>query len=173
MEILYIWNGKNELSQQRKDCMERVHNLYPECTFTCLTNSSPLPFLFPVPWDKSLREVATFFSISEIPKQWDNFMAFSDWYRFYYLINHPDTLYLDTDCKLNVRYDFESKGNLIYPENEIFLLYAPSNGIFAKMKLLLERYALLKCYGTLLGIRAYLQGKDFTEILDESVYSHI
>jgi hypothetical protein len=173
IDILYIWNGKNELPDNRIICIENTHNVYPDCTYHCLTNKTPLPFLEPISWDDEMLKVASFFAIDNIPKQWEDFMTFSDWYRFYHLINHPNTLYLDTDCKINKMYDFESRGKLIYPQNEIFLLYSPINGSFAKIKPLLDHYASTGYHGKLLGVNLYFRNKDFTEILDKSIYEHI
>lgn len=59
------------------------------------------------------------------PYEWLNPMCFSDWARFWFLAGHPNTLYLDTDCRMKARFEFEHHKEFVRGEGDIHLLYAP------------------------------------------------
>lgn len=173
MKILYIWNGKDKLNGMRNNCIEETRALYPDADYYCVTEDNEImPFAKKISWSKEKNKLKKFYGLKTFPKQWKNFITFSDWYRFYFLINNPNTLFLDTDCKMVKYFDFENEEKVIYAEQEICLLYAPKNNSFNAMKLTLERHIELKCYGNLLGTCMYIKNQMNSKVLDASYYNH-
>lgn len=173
MNILHIWKGDREISRDRISTIEQVHELYPDANFLLLTNGNPLlPYQKIINWEEEKERMIKFYNLSFFPTQWNEYMAFSDWYRFYYLINNPNTLFLDTDCRMLKHFDFEKEDKIIYTYNEICLLYSPSNNSFGNLKKILDRYIELKLYGLLVSLSLHIENQSFTKNLDNSYFKH-
>lgn len=173
MNILHIWEGKNEMEKERVDAIAKTHVLYPDSKFLFMTKGTSIfDYQIILNWEKEKRKMLKFYGLSSLPKEWESYMPFSDWFRFYFLINNPGTLFLDTDCWMNNRFDFENQDRIINPENEICLLYAPKNNSFLGMKKILDRHIELKCFGILLGLCGYLKKNMNSLQIDPIYFSH-
>lgn len=127
MHILYIWDGRYALPENRRAAIEATLSLYPEARASCITRLKHFvsdQFEI-IPWDDILFQMMNHFGFRSIPYKWMDPVTFSDWARFWYLGNNGDTLYLDTDCKMLKRYAFEKEFKAIYSPGNICLLYAP------------------------------------------------
>ena len=125
MDIVYCWEGLRDLPEDRAEAIASTMNLYPDANFLCITK---LHHFFSdrfqvISWDSVMQEMKAHFKFKEIPYGWNGYMCFSDWARFWYLGNHGDTLYLDTDAKMLKRFEFGDK--VVCPKREICLLYCP------------------------------------------------
>lgn len=138
MKILYVWDGRRELPPQRNACVSAALSLYPDAEFACITMSSSFysAAIKVIPWDMVKAQLSAFLGVPKDAYAWHDPMCFSDWARFWFLANNPDTLYLDTDCRMKARFDFRDR-----PMHAgIFLLYthAGSDGS-ALMRMLKAR----------------------------------
>jgi len=94
VNVLFIWFGKLEpIYGWRDTCIRRAKELYPEANFKCITNLKEFYGMELINADElcSQMELEGYYSDT------DNFMALSDEMRFYWLANHKNTLYMDTD----------------------------------------------------------------------------
>lgn len=142
MKILYIWHGERHLPESRAQAIAATMNLYPDAEYFCITT---LGHFFSdafkvISWDYVMDCMLRSFDFQERPYRWNEYMCFSDWARFWYLGNHGDTLYLDTDAQMLKRYEFGGD-KVIYPEREICLLYSPASEARIKLLDLLEQRA--------------------------------
>lgn len=102
-------------------------DLYPEADYFCITRlkhfiSDQFQVIL---WEDVLFQMLNHFGFREVPYQWMDPVTFSDWARFWWLGEHEETLYLDTDCKMLQRYSFEKEPQVIYSPGNICLLYSP------------------------------------------------
>lgn len=116
-------------------------DLYPNADYFCITR---LKFFISerftlISWDDLLMRMADHFGFNEIPYGWHDPMTFSDWARFYYLAYNPDTLYLDTDCKMTEKYFFETERKFIHSPGNICLLYSPNQTAMHPLEMIRER----------------------------------
>jgi hypothetical protein len=110
------------MSPSRKACVASALSLYPDARPLCITRASSFysPAFKVIPWDSVMGQLAAFLRVPKDAYAWTDPMCFSDWARFWFLAHNPDTLYLDTDCRLKARFDFKDR-----PMHAgIFLLYA-------------------------------------------------
>ncbi len=152
MKILFIWEGTKDLPKSRAEAIAETMNLYPEAEYYCITK---MHHFFSdkfkvIPWMVVMEEMMLFFGFQTIPYEWNRYMCFSDWARFWYLGNNADTLYLDTDCRMLKRYDFANEWRILYPEGNICILYSPDNAKGERLLALLDEQA-RKHVGLLLG----------------------
>jgi hypothetical protein len=133
MKILYVWDGKRDLPQARKACVHSTACLYPDAEIFCITKASEFLGYRVISWDRLKAQMAAFLGVPKDTYAWNDPMTFADWARFYFLAMNPGTLYLDTDCRMKQRYDFQRP-----TQAGVFLLYVPPlfNGLplLAKLK---------------------------------------
>lgn len=151
MNLLYIWDGRNALPESRRKAIEATLGLYPEARCFCITRlKSFVSNRFEIlDWDSLLLRMADHFGFKETPYRWQDPMTFSDWARFYHLAYNPDTLYLDTDCQMLLRYAFDIENKVIHSPNNICLVYSPNN---SKAMNILELLRDRKHVGTLMDL---------------------
>jgi hypothetical protein len=127
LKILYIWDGRDSLPESRREAIEATLELYPDAEYSCITrNKHFVSDQFSIiPWDEILFQMLNHFGLRNVPYRWLEPMTFSDWARFWHLSHTPDTLYLDTDCRMLTRYDFQAQGKAMYSPGNICLLYTP------------------------------------------------
>lgn len=128
MNLLFIWDGAKDLPAERLENINACLTLYPDTTYYCITR---LPFFCSdkiniISWDKYEQEISDHF---KYPKTFPNLFIFTEWARFWFLANNPNTLYIDTDVKLLQYYDYESSDKYIHTDFDINLLYSPKQGM--------------------------------------------
>lgn len=137
MRILYVWD-KPEIPDTRKACVTGTLSLYPDAEAFCITKAPKFMGMKVIPWMEVLGKMKAFFGFQKTPYAWNNPMCFSDWARFWFLANNDNTLYLDTDCRMKARFDFETNGAFVQSDGNICLLYAPKgwngNSLLLKLK---------------------------------------
>lgn len=154
MNLLFIWDGRRDLPPERKAAVQSALSLYPDAQAFCITKQSEFLGMKVVPWENIKAQISAFLAIPRDPYAWLDPMTFADWARFWFLAQHPNTLYLDTDCRMKARYDFETHGRNM--RAGIFLLYANvgSDGL-SLLRMLKERAQhrinLLNDFGPKLG----------------------
>jgi len=174
MKILYIWDGLREpLPKDREECISATRAIYPNAKYACITKLNFFLEGFEViSWDDVLHQMVKDFNLSEVPRSWNRFMEFSDWARFWYLANNPNTMYSDTDCQMLKYFDFEKQIKFIYPKKEIFLLYSPQSGM-GKNSMELLKYTLSKnITGLLLPIYTRLDKVPWATKIPDEYVSH-
>ncbi len=129
MKVLYIWDGRHTLPDNRKAAVKATLDIYPEAECICISQfpefySSRFTML---DWFDIKDKMKAFLGLSATPYAWNHYMAFSDWARFWFLGHNPGSLYLDTDAKMLKRYDFDREHKALYSENNICALYSPAN----------------------------------------------
>jgi hypothetical protein len=154
MNLLFVWDGKREIPQDRKACVQSALSLYPDAKAFCITKQSEFMGMTVVPWENAKGQMAAFLRIPKDTYAWNDPMTFADWARFWFLAQNPNTLYLDTDCRMKARYDFETHGRDTHAG--IFLLYAnAANEGLSILRMLRERAEqrvnLLNDFGEKLG----------------------
>lgn len=87
MNILFIWSY-GPLDVWRDKCVKRAMKIYPKANFICITADSEFYGMATVPFEHWIEKY-------NIPMS--DMMGLSDYIRFDYLSENPDTLYLDTD----------------------------------------------------------------------------
>lgn len=154
MKILYIWD-KAEIPLARQACVKGTLSLYPDAEVYCITKAKIFPGMKVIPWEEMLGKMKAFLGLKRTPYAWHNPICFSDWARFFFLAHNPNTLYLDTDCRLKARFDFETHAGAVHAG--IFLLYAHYDGL-PLLRMLKDRASqrvnLLNDFGDKLGWEA-------------------
>lgn len=97
--ILIIWDGERKLDPFRLECIARAKEIYPNVKMSCITKDIDL---LPKTIDKYL---AWDEMLAKIWEKWcvrtKDITAMSDFFRYYYLSEHPHTLYIDTDVYIH------------------------------------------------------------------------
>jgi hypothetical protein len=142
MKILFIWDGAHRFPDQRLIAVARCVKRYSDAELYCISKQ---PVFFSkdfkvIDWQEAKGGIIQMFG-SDISGRLDvGYMAFTDWARFWFLINNPGTLYLDTDIELLDEYPFKDSEKIVIPEGEIGVIYTPENGIGHRLKtVLLQR----------------------------------
>ena len=167
MNVLYIWEGCRPLPEERKQNIRLALDRYPQAKFFCITREKEFfdPRFNIVSWDETLRNIEDFFGVRDDISKFDNYINFSDWARFYFLVNNPDTLYMDTDVTLAKEYDFENEEKFLKPIREICLLYAPKNGAAENMiPILRKKLERRATYRILMNIGRRMNGNWYSDI---------
>jgi hypothetical protein len=117
-------------------------DLYPDANVQCITQSDQFvsDHIGIIPWNEILFTMTSIFGFRDIPFRWHDPMTFSDWARFFWLGTHPDTLYLDTDCRMLKPYPFEDDGLMIHSPGNICLMYSPLTGLAARLLWILKNH---------------------------------
>lgn len=110
MTILFIWLGiTGEFDLWRKMCIFRAKKLYPEAKVKIISSSKKL-FDFDI---IDAHEIKEKLKENNWFCKFEDYILFSDYARFYWLMNYKNTLYLDTDTWCKRRYEYTNKvGNL-------------------------------------------------------------
>lgn len=146
-----------------------TRKLYPDAEFCCITKLKEFMGMKIIPWEEIEDLMLRFFQWNEIPYHLNHWMCFSDWARFFFLGSYPDTLYLDTDCWILKRFDFENETKVRYSYGNICLLYAPGNGSASRFIALLKEQA-KRNVGLLVDFANRLP--EFAEPIPQEFYSH-
>lgn len=99
MDILFIWKDHHILSKERLACIESANMMYPNSKLMVITN---IQKVFPDYMEIIKLETVRDILINEYnvnPDRLRDYYGFSDYARFWYLSNHINTLYLDTDTQ--------------------------------------------------------------------------
>ena len=93
--VLFIWIGNNTpLYEWRTKCIRRAMEVYPDFNFKVITGLKSF-FGFETIKLEPIFEAIKEYNVRPISD--GHHMNFSDYARYYWLSNHPNTLYLDTD----------------------------------------------------------------------------
>lgn len=173
MKVLFIWEGREQLPQFRIDAIKKTVSLYPDADFYWVTNGAvPFPNMKRIEWNDQLEKMQKFYGIDHCPDRWRDWMIFSDWFRFFFLITNPNTLYLDTDCGLVEPFDFESQKVLIYPFEEICLMYNPKGNPMRCIMPALKRSIARGKFTTLLHFYFHVKNIPGAQMLPGFYYRH-
>jgi hypothetical protein len=152
VQILYIWDGRHELPNWRKACIDSTMSLYPDAEYFCISR-------FPtfhsdrftmINWFEMMEQMRSHFGLKATPYRWQDPVCFSDWARFWFLGMNGDTLYLDTDAEMVKLFDFEAECKVVYSPGNICLLYTPK--VFQREHfLVLQEAQAKKSIGLLMG----------------------
>ena len=130
MKILFFWIG-NELPEERKSAIASTMALYPEAQYFCITDQKYFvsPKIGCIDPQSIIDDMMRYFGFKVMPGQWKSPVILSDWARFFYLSVNPNALYLDTDCRMVKRFDFEGQANCLHAESDYYLIYSPKAGV--------------------------------------------
>ena len=130
-QILWIWFGENSVPIERQNAIAETMLVYPDAEYVCITKQKSFldPKIKCIDPQVITDQMVTYFELKETPEVWKEYLIFSDWVRYFYIANNPDTLYLDTDCRALKTFDFSKVEKVLNPKFDIFLLYSPANGI--------------------------------------------
>lgn len=128
MKLLYIWDGQKPLPEDRRAAVRATLDLYPDADCFCITRA--LSFhserFNVIPWDSLMSEMREYFGFREIPYNWLNPITFSDWARFWVLGHSENTLYLDTDAKMEKAFPFGPR--MAHSPGNICVMWSGSDG---------------------------------------------
>lgn len=143
MKILWIWFGENALPIERKNAIAETMLVYPDAEYVCITKQKAFldPKIKCIDPQVVIDQMKVYFELKETPEVWKEYLIFSEWARYFYIANNPDTLYLDTDCRMLKQFDFNKAEKVLNPSLDIFLLYSPQNGIGKEILPILKEQA--------------------------------
>lgn len=156
LNILYTWDGRREIPKHYLDNLEITKSFYPDATIFFVTKnpiSAPANVKI-IDWNEYILKVIDYFKLDEVWRL-SNVINASDWLRFYFLLQIPNLLYLDFDCKLlnkipeSDNFQF-SKGNyclLISPDNKDY--QEPLKEILSSFEVFHATYGI---YNKMIGI---------------------
>jgi len=86
-DVLYFWRfGEDKLDPWRKYCIERALKIYEGCNFKCISTSKEF---------YGMEIISPDYWVDKYNIPIEDTMSLSDWIRFDYLSEHPNTLYMD------------------------------------------------------------------------------
>lgn len=172
MKVLCIWEGVRSLPQERANNIRIALDRYPDGEFHCISRSKSFfcSEFKVIDWEDTVSEIEGFFCLKDVGK-FISYIYFSDWARFLFLAQNPDTLYMDTDVKLLKKYDFDKEEKFLKPKNEICILYAPKNGAASNMvPILRKKLERRPVYRMLYNIGRRMDGDWHTDISRDYFY---